>query len=264
MRPIFFLIVFFLISQTVSADQNSVHQAIDFLKTACAAGEKVEIKVEGDGGLSLIKKGVQGRIYFSETDARGIAEGLSGELQHKNLDSVRDCMRPYISRILDAILGQSERSPSASSRPSSSIPGRDITKPVFESSILSIEVVSLQEQGPYFNLKLKHISKARQPIEVIAFRHSEDTFLLDDRDNQYPYMTTYAAGKGDDLTITDRGRGIELVPDVPRIISFQFARSNESYGKVFNFSTRYGYRFSQFHTQFNSIYINIKSIGLDK
>lgn len=126
MRFIIVCTLFALCLPATAADNNKVDQAIDFLKTACASGEKVEIKAEGDGGLSLTKRGAQGRVYFSKVDARGVAEGLSGEVQGKNLNGVRECMKPYITKILDAILSERSTEPGDSKQ-------REVTLNVFNS-----------------------------------------------------------------------------------------------------------------------------------
>ena len=60
----------------------------------------------GDGGISFLKKGVQGKLYYSRNNARGVVDRLQGESQRDNLREQRECMQPYIiDRILDAILG---------------------------------------------------------------------------------------------------------------------------------------------------------------
>lgn len=87
-----------------SAAEDGVARAIDFLKTACASGEKIDIKIDGDGALNLIGRSAKGGLHFSKAEARGIAEGLSSGAQRTNLVSVRECMQPHISRILDALL----------------------------------------------------------------------------------------------------------------------------------------------------------------
>ncbi|WFP52262.1 hypothetical protein PL263_09605 [Methylomonas sp. EFPC3] len=101
------ILICFLIYQylpSVNANEKS-DQVIDFLKTACASGEKVEIEASGDGALSLGNKGLKGKLIFSKSDFRGISEGLNSENQAKNLENVRECMKPYINKIIDHIFG---------------------------------------------------------------------------------------------------------------------------------------------------------------
>jgi hypothetical protein len=96
-------VLIYLYLPSVNASENA-NQVIDFLKTACASGEKVVIKNEGDGSFSLKRGGIKGHISYSKSDFRGIAEGLSSTDQAKNLQSVRDCMNPHIKTIIDSML----------------------------------------------------------------------------------------------------------------------------------------------------------------
>ena len=99
------VLVVLVLPTAMAADSKSIHTAIEWLRTACVSGENLEIKAEGDGGISFLKRGVQGKLYFSKKDARGVVDSLQGELQRDNLREQRECMQPYIDRLLDAILG---------------------------------------------------------------------------------------------------------------------------------------------------------------
>ena len=124
-------------------------------------------------------------------------------------------------------------------------------KPFFDDDVLRIEVVSLTRMGPFYTLKLKHINKAGKPIELIANDHRENTYLLDDLDNQNPY---YSA------ELSDTGRRLDLPHNSPRIISFQFSKSG-AVGKAFSFSSKYGYNFKE-GGSFKYIYVSIQNIKL--
>lgn len=72
---IFILLLIGLVPPTdLAADSKSIDTAIEWLRTACVSGENLEIKAEGDGGISFLKKGVQGKLYFSKKDARGVVD----------------------------------------------------------------------------------------------------------------------------------------------------------------------------------------------
>lgn len=139
------------------------------------------------------------------------------------------------------------------------------SKSFFENNVLNIEVVSFKELGPYFNLALKHTNKTQEPIIIRAFEHRRDTFLIDDHSNQYNYIYPYKVGRGNDLTLSDRGSTIELVPGIPRIISFQFSCHTKSYGKIFTFSSKYGYCINKGFAPLphNPMYVSIKGIKLE-
>jgi hypothetical protein len=90
------VLVVLVLPTAMAADSKSIHTAIEWLRTACVSGENLEIKAEGDGGISFLKRGVQGKLYFSKKDARGVVDSLQGELQRDNLREQRECMQPYI------------------------------------------------------------------------------------------------------------------------------------------------------------------------
>ena len=135
----------------------------------------------------------------------------------------------------------------------------------FENNILQIEVISLKNYGPYFNLALKHINKTQEPIIIRAFEHRMNTFLIDNYSNQFNYIPPYDVGRGNELTLSDRGRNIELIPGIPRVISFQFSCHIKSYGKVFTFSSKYGYAFNKGFVPLphNIMYVSIQGINLE-
>jgi hypothetical protein len=89
---------------------DSVDRAIDLLKTACASGSSVTIEAEADGNISLFAKGAKGKVKFSQKDARGVVDRLSSEHLRDDLKNQRECMRPHIHRLLDAILGHNSQS----------------------------------------------------------------------------------------------------------------------------------------------------------
>ncbi|WP_147431106.1 hypothetical protein [Thiocapsa rosea] len=64
----------------VAQDSDKIDIAIDFLKTACAAGNKLEIEGDIGGGISILKRGVTGKVHLSKSDARGVIDSFSGHL----------------------------------------------------------------------------------------------------------------------------------------------------------------------------------------
>lgn len=98
-------IVAILAANEGTAATDSVTKAIDFLKTACASGNSLTVEAEADGSIYLFARGAKGKFKFSRKDARGVVEGLTSEHLREDLKNQRDCMRPYVHQILDAILG---------------------------------------------------------------------------------------------------------------------------------------------------------------
>ncbi|MDQ7838693.1 MAG: FlgO family outer membrane protein [Thermodesulfobacteriota bacterium] len=146
---------------------------------------------------------------------------------------------------------------------SSSKSARDGNRPFFESTVLRIDVVSFEQSGPYFHLLMKHTNKANQTLVLRAFEHRDSTFLQDDNNMQFNYVTTYAAGRNDELELSDRGRLIELPPSGSKVISFNFARSSAAKGRRYSFSSKYGYCISNGRCfPYNPLFISIKGIQL--
>ncbi|WP_103654441.1 hypothetical protein [Agarilytica rhodophyticola] len=105
---IFLVAIFVSTGNAEEFDSGRIAGAIDFLKTACASGESIDVEASGGGGLSFIKKGASGSFNFRSEEARGIVNGLRDELQHENLQNIRACMEPHIDKILNRLLGYSQ------------------------------------------------------------------------------------------------------------------------------------------------------------
>ncbi len=104
-----------LTHQPSMAQDGGGREAIDFLKTACAAGESFEIVATADGGISFLRKGpsggLEGSVTYSQKDLRGAVGYLKEELRKTENDRIRACMEPRIDRILSAILKDNQMGP---------------------------------------------------------------------------------------------------------------------------------------------------------
>lgn len=99
----------------VKAQTQNVKDAIEVIVLFCVAGgDKFEISGTGtaEGGFSLKKIGVTGKadINISKSEVRGLVDGLKQEISKlgaEQASEARSCMRPYIDRLLNLILGSS-------------------------------------------------------------------------------------------------------------------------------------------------------------
>jgi TolB-like protein len=161
---------------------------------------------------------------------------------------------------------ETDRSSGAAAQRNDSLSSKiahDGNRPVFESTVLKIEVVSFEQSGPYYHLLMKHTNRANQPLVIRSFEHRDGTFLQDDNDMQFNYVTTYQAGSNNELELSDRGQYIELPPGGSKVISFNFARPSAAKGKRFSFSSKYGYCISNTHCpRPTPLFISIKGIEL--
>lgn len=105
-----------LTAPTATAEPaQNVKDAIDIIVLMCVVGgTKYEMEFKGgvEGGLALKKLGIagSGEITISRSEARGLVEGLQNamsQIASEQASAARDCMRPYIDRILKQVLGDS-------------------------------------------------------------------------------------------------------------------------------------------------------------
>ena len=115
--------------------------------------------------------------------------------------------------------------------------------PFYEDAGIRIDVLSLENFGVYLNLRLKYLNKLPQIIKIRSnynrYNGSDtDTYLIDNIDNQYVSINPGIVGRGAE---PDMRNGIDLVPGVPKIFSFQYGINNKNLGNSFLFSSAYGY-----------------------
>lgn len=107
-RTILLIFLFFTTFSLHAKEDENVDQAIEFLKVACVTGgEKVEINASGDAGITLKswrKAGVKAQASIKKEEVQGLINDIN-ELSVGNASSVRECMKPYIDKILVIILG---------------------------------------------------------------------------------------------------------------------------------------------------------------
>lgn len=97
----------------LAQSSQKVQDAVDVIVLMCVAGgSKVELEASGqlEGGLALKRLGASGRadIKLNRTEVRGLVEGLQGAMNNiagQQASEARNCMKPYIDRILKEILG---------------------------------------------------------------------------------------------------------------------------------------------------------------
>lgn len=96
---------------------NQAEQAVSALRALCLAGERYELKIEGQGSLLLLKKGAGGAVRYSETNTRGVVDGLQGQDQLRELENIRECIEPHIPSILRMIRNEPEPPPRSDLNP---------------------------------------------------------------------------------------------------------------------------------------------------
>lgn len=91
------------------ADDKKISQATQFLKDACVtSGSSLDLKVTANGELQvrrLLGSGVQGSVTLTKKELQGFADSASA-LSAQQATEMRNCMKPYIDKILNVILSQ--------------------------------------------------------------------------------------------------------------------------------------------------------------
>jgi hypothetical protein len=107
---IFCFALLFSVASSVAAQESKderIQKAIEFLRTACVTkGSSLDFKIQGDGALrlrGLLGSGIKGSITLSKKELEGFADAAS-ELSAQQASEMRKCMKPYIDRILGAML----------------------------------------------------------------------------------------------------------------------------------------------------------------
>ncbi|MCP4054031.1 MAG: hypothetical protein GY739_13370 [Mesoflavibacter sp.] len=108
----FFCIYFMFVNNGCAQEpKNKTKTAIDFLLTACVAkGEKVEVEAKGYAGLTLRhwkKAGLEGEVSFRKEELSGFVDQLNS-ISAAQATEVRECMKPYIDKILNVILNDNQ------------------------------------------------------------------------------------------------------------------------------------------------------------
>ena len=87
---------------TNSYSNEDVDKAIAFLKMACVAeGEKLTVEADGSAGFTISRikdAGLSGSIKIKNESVSGLVDSYANSLS--NAESVRDCMKPHIEKIM--------------------------------------------------------------------------------------------------------------------------------------------------------------------
>lgn len=89
-------------------NHENIDKAINLIKTLCiSTGKKLEIDAKGQAGITLRQlkdNGISGEVHISQQEFEGFSEALQA-LSEQQATQARECMKPHIGRLLDAILG---------------------------------------------------------------------------------------------------------------------------------------------------------------
>jgi len=93
-------------SQSVAQDRTQANQAIKAVKELCLTGDQFDLKADGKGNLTFLKlvPGAKGSVSVNVRESAGAAAIFDERLRKEADQDIRNCIKPYIQKIINAIL----------------------------------------------------------------------------------------------------------------------------------------------------------------
>lgn len=121
-------------SLSIAQGPTKADKAIKAVKELCLTGTQYDLKADAQGNLTLLKlaPGATGSVSVNVHTSSGAAAIFDDKLRKEADEDIRNCIKPYIQRIIDAILQDD-----VADRPSS---GKSVVQPR-----LLIEIIKNQQ-----------------------------------------------------------------------------------------------------------------------
>lgn len=120
----------------------------------------------------------------------------------------------------------------------------------YVSEIIKVQVVSVQAASG-IKCKLKFVNMTDELIELFAEEHRDNTYLIDENSNQYPYEKS---------ELSDLGRRLDLSPGGQRILEFDFSKpEGKAVGRQIELYCKIGYTEGK-HGNVKYLFVTIKKI----
>jgi hypothetical protein len=120
--------LFVLVASTdayAAVDQATLDRLVDYAKQGCLSGSQFDFNADVNGNVTLknlLKPGAEGKASVNVRNSAGATAIFEQQVRVVADQQVRDCMKPYIDRIFQFILGSTPRDsrslPSSSALPS--------------------------------------------------------------------------------------------------------------------------------------------------
>lgn len=158
-------LLIFGLEASSAQDTDNIDNAIEWMKEACVTGKKLDIEAKAAGEVSVIRKGVAGSLNLSVREARGAVDILNDELKTEDNNDIRECMKPHISTILKAILGNAVF--------------------VHQKAVIELESLKITPDGALI-AAVAYTNLTRDPFEITLDSPAKDkAFAIDDAGNEY-------------------------------------------------------------------------------
>lgn len=97
-----------LIFGSAIAQDSSPERAVALIKEMCLSGTQYDLKVDANGTLlfSKVRPGADVAVSFTARRSEGAAAIFDEKIRQLADSEIRDCMKPHIGRIVDAVLAK--------------------------------------------------------------------------------------------------------------------------------------------------------------
>lgn len=102
------LIIFMIVGFSAQADESKVDKAVRVVKELCLTGKQFDFKADAKGNLTFSKlvPGAEGSVSVNVRNSIGAAAIIDDKIRQIADEDIRNCIKPYIQRIIDAILDE--------------------------------------------------------------------------------------------------------------------------------------------------------------
>lgn len=100
------------ISEAHATDQQTLDRLVEYAKQACLVGKQFDFHADENGNLSfknLLKPGEEVKIDTNIRQSPGASAIINDQLRIVADKQIQECMTPFITRIMDAMLGSSSK-----------------------------------------------------------------------------------------------------------------------------------------------------------
>jgi hypothetical protein len=108
-----FLFFVLNVSDVSAEDVEKADQAAKILISLCVSGGNISIR-KSENSQNIRLEGNNEEIFYEEKNLTGLVEGINSaisDLAAEQANEARDCMKPYINRILSLMLGEEKGEP---------------------------------------------------------------------------------------------------------------------------------------------------------
>ncbi len=113
------LAMMFFSGDARAADQATLDRLVSYAKEACLVGTQFDLHADVNGNITLrnlLKPGAGGALNVDKTNASGAINYIDEQLRLNADKKIQECIRPYMIRIFEVILGTNiQSSPGAPS-----------------------------------------------------------------------------------------------------------------------------------------------------